>query len=201
MKHMLGGARAALAGLTFLAAGASHLTGVAVGGPMGERGDGQPVDGAVRLERFERRHPSGHERRLGGRIQDQLAEPGPEPDSARALERHELERPCDPADARPRREIQGMSSTAHNDVWAVGTTGDLINDAYKTFAMHWNGSSWTLVPRQRSRSPTSACSTPWRRAAKTTRGPPDRPPRAGLLERWNGQHLEHRRRRARIRRP
>jgi len=43
-------------------------------------------------------------------------------------------------------EIAAMSSAGPDDVWAVGAKGNLAGDAWVTFAMHWNGSSWKVVP-------------------------------------------------------
>ena len=88
-----------------------------------------------------------------------------------------------PATAGPDTEIQGMSSTARGDVWAVGTTGDFTGSTSQPFAMHWNGSSWALVPTPSfafaelasvaSRSKTDAWATGLNGSG-------------GLLEHWNG---------------
>ena len=186
MKHMLGGARAALAGLTFLAAGASHLTGVAVAAPWAKEATVNPLTGPSDWNVLNAVTRAGTNDGWAGGYKINW----PNPDRNQILLEHwsgtSWSVHATPPTLGPDTEIEGMSSTAHNDVWAVGTTGDLINDAYKTFAMHWNGSSWTLVATSTfpladlgvldavaARSKTNA----WA-AGSTAAG--------GLLEHWNG---------------
>jgi hypothetical protein len=88
-----------------------------------------------------------------------------------------------PATAGPDSQIQGMASTGKDDVWAVGTTGDFLGGTSQTFAMHWNGSSWALVPTP---SFTSAALQ-----AVAARSPSDAwasggNDAGGLLEHWDG---------------
>lgn len=44
--------------------------------------------------------------------------------------------------------LEGISSVSANDVWAVGNSAAQSEPpvAYKTMVLHWNGSSWTVVP-------------------------------------------------------
>ncbi len=44
-----------------------------------------------------------------------------------------------------RNNIFGVTAIASNDVWAVGRSGNDPNGDYRTLAMHWNGSAWTII--------------------------------------------------------
>jgi hypothetical protein len=88
-----------------------------------------------------------------------------------------------PATTGPDSAIRGMASTARNDVWAVGGTGDFTGSTSQPFAMHWNGSSWALIP-----TPSFAFAELESVAARTktnawTSGANGA---GGLLEHWNG---------------
>ena len=41
--------------------------------------------------------------------------------------------------------LSGVTAIAANDVWAVGASGDVNHEA-RTFTVHWNGTSWSIVP-------------------------------------------------------
>jgi hypothetical protein len=41
--------------------------------------------------------------------------------------------------------LYGVTALAENDVWAVGTQKD-GNDVFHTLSMHWDGSTWMVVP-------------------------------------------------------
>jgi hypothetical protein len=88
-----------------------------------------------------------------------------------------------PATVGPDTQIQGMASTAHNDVWAVGATGDFVAGTSESFAMRWNGSTWALVP-----TPTFSYSTLQSVAARsrTDAWASGANSSGGLLEHWNG---------------
>ncbi|MEO8289176.1 MAG: S-layer homology domain-containing protein [Chloroflexota bacterium] len=42
--------------------------------------------------------------------------------------------------------LAAVAAVGHNDVWAVGSYIDASASAYQTLIVHWNGSSWSLVP-------------------------------------------------------
>jgi hypothetical protein len=42
--------------------------------------------------------------------------------------------------------LRGVSAISTNDVWAVGGYRDLVSSVTSTFIIHWNGSSWSIVP-------------------------------------------------------
>jgi hypothetical protein len=41
--------------------------------------------------------------------------------------------------------IYGISGTSAANVWAVGVTGDIDGEAFRTLIAHWNGRRWTVV--------------------------------------------------------
>jgi hypothetical protein len=41
--------------------------------------------------------------------------------------------------------LSGVTAIAANDVWAVGSFGDVTHEA-RTFTVHWNGTAWSIVP-------------------------------------------------------
>jgi hypothetical protein len=45
-------------------------------------------------------------------------------------------------------ELYGVDAVASNDVWAVGYHNIANYGTEKTMALHWNGSSWKIVPTQ-----------------------------------------------------
>ena len=79
--------------------------------------------------------------------------------------------------------LYGVSGTASNDVWAVGSTGASFTDN-GALALHWDGATWTIVP-----TATTSGADPLRAvvavaphnvwAVGTVDGIP-------LTERWNG---------------
>jgi hypothetical protein len=88
-----------------------------------------------------------------------------------------------PATVGPDTTIDGMSSTARDDVWAVGTTGDFTGTTAQPFAMHWNGSSWTLIPTPSFAFAELVAVASRSRADAWTSGGNGS---GGLLEHWNG---------------
>ena len=43
------------------------------------------------------------------------------------------------------KELQALDGTSSSDIWAVGHTLS-VSEGHQSLAMHWNGSSWTVVP-------------------------------------------------------
>ncbi len=48
--------------------------------------------------------------------------------------------------AGPYQQFKGVSATATNDVWAVGTYNPTPTSSLQTLTEHWNGTAWSLVP-------------------------------------------------------
>jgi hypothetical protein len=46
------------------------------------------------------------------------------------------------------RELQALDGTSSRDIWAVGF-GRTFSDGTQSLIMHWNGSTWTVVPTPR----------------------------------------------------
>ena len=176
--------RAILASLVSMLAGAS-MTGVAAAAPWTKQATVNPLTGPGDWNSFSAvTRPGTNDGWAGGyKINS------PNPDRDQILLEHwngtSWSIHATPATVGPDSEIQGMASTAHDDVWAVGTTGDFLGSgSSQTFAMHWSGSAWALVPTPNlanaalqavaARSPADA----W---AAGTNGSG-----VGLLEHWNG---------------
>jgi len=178
--------RIILAGLVGALAGATCMTGVASAAPWTKLATVNPLTGPSDWNLFNAvTRPATNDGWAGGyRINF------PTPDRHKILLEHwngtswSVQAP--PKTLGPDTQIDGMASTATNDVWAVGTTGDLVDNAYETFAMHWNGTSWKVVPTPAfppadvgvlqsvaARSATDAWAS-----GGTAAG--------GLLEHWNG---------------
>jgi hypothetical protein len=178
--------RRILAGLVGALAGATCLTGVASAAPWTKLATVNPLTGPSDWNTFTAvTRPATNDGWAGGYKIN-----WPKPDTYQIL----LERwngtswsvHATPKTLGPDTLIEGMSSSTADDVWAVGTTGDLFNDSYETFAMHWNGSSWKLVPTPSfplnqlgGLAAVAARSTTDAWASGDVNG-------AGLLEHWNG---------------
>jgi hypothetical protein len=175
--------RAILASLVTVLAGAT-MTGVAAAAPWTRQATVNPFTGPGDWNSFNAvTRPATNDGWAGGYTIN-----SPTPNRDRILLEHWNGRgwrvQATPAVTGPDNQIQGMASTARNDVWAVGTTGDFIGGTTtQPFAMHWNGSAWGVVPTPgfpsaallavSARSPDDA----WA-AGQTDSG--------GLLEHWNG---------------
>jgi hypothetical protein len=178
--------RVILAGLLSVLAGATCMTGVASAAPWTKQATVNPLTGPSDWNTFNAvTRPATHDGWAGGyRIN------WPTPDRYQILLEHwngtTWTVHATPKTLGPDTEIEGMSGTARNDVWAVGTTGDLFADSYETFAMHWNGSAWKLIPTPGF--PLTELGVLQSVAARSTSdawasGGVDG---AGLLEHWNG---------------
>ena len=176
--------RRILAGLVGALAGATCLTGAASAAPWMKQATVNPLTGSGDWNSLSAvTRPAGNDGWAGGYMINY-----PNPNRDQILLEHwngaTWKVQATPATTGPDSQIVGMASTARNDVWAVGTTGDFIGGSTtQPFAMHWNGSSWALVPTPSfsnaallavaARSPADA----WA-AGQNDLG--------GLLEHWNG---------------
>ncbi|MCW2914934.1 MAG: hypothetical protein JWN52_3002 [Actinomycetia bacterium] len=74
-----------------------------------------------------------------------------------------------PASSAPGGTLAAVASAAHDDVWAVGTTGNGTSgpDASHGLAEHWNGRTWSAIatPRPDSRSKLLGVTAPSRTLA------------------------------------
>lgn len=46
----------------------------------------------------------------------------------------------------PQSHLTGVACNSANDCWAVGHTGDTLDDNGQPLVMHWNGNTWAIVP-------------------------------------------------------
>ncbi len=178
--------RVILAGLVGVLAGATCLTGVASAATWTKLPTVNPVTGPSDWNVFNAVTRPGTNDGWAGGYKINF----PNPDRNQILLEHwngtTWSVHATPKTLGPDTEIEGMASSAPNNVWAVGTTGDLVNDAYETFAMHWNGSSWKLIPTPAF--PLTGAGVLQSVAARSTAdawaagGVND----TGLLEHWNG---------------
>jgi hypothetical protein len=174
--------RALIATLATVLAGTT-MTGIAAAAPWTKQATRNPLTGPGDWNSFNAvTRPGTNDGWAGGYTINY-----PNPDRDRILLEHwngtSWSVRAAPATAGPDSQIQGMASTARNDVWAVGTTGDFLAGTSQTFAMHWNGSAWALVPTPSfpnaafqgvaARSPADA----WAVGENAS---------GGLLEHWNG---------------
>jgi hypothetical protein len=174
--------RAILASLVSVLAGAT-MTGVAAAAPWTKQATVNPLTGPSDWNAFNAvTRPGTNDGWAGGyRINY------PNPDTHQILLEHwdgtTWTLRSTPATVGPDSEIQGMASTAHNDAWAVGATGDFVGGTSESFAMRWNGSTWALVP-----TPSFSYSTLQSIAArsKTDAWASGANDSGGLLEHWNG---------------
>lgn len=58
------------------------------------------------------------------------------------------QRVASPSPGAPNNQLLGVAAVSKNDVWAVGYA-NANNDGgiYRTLALHWNGSAWSVAPR------------------------------------------------------
>src|SRR6266550_9428652 len=61
-----------------------------------------------------------------------------------------------PNGSRQVNELHSVSALAENDVWAVGVSYNTERTSGSTLIEHWNGSRWSVVPRQ---NPSSSVNT------------------------------------------
>jgi hypothetical protein len=85
--------------------------------------------------------------------------------------------------------LEGIEVIGPNDIWAVGSKHDSNYSRYETLVMHWNGSTWTLVPSpnlgERAHLLDVSASGPnnvWAVGVYY----PHQGPSQTLIERWNG---------------
>jgi len=60
-----------------------------------------------------------------------------------------------PPNAPTNTTLNAISADGPNDVWAVGTYLDSVNEQFETFSIHFNGTAWSVVPMPMSPSGTS----------------------------------------------
>lgn len=175
--------RALLASLVAVLAGTA-VTGAAAAAPWTKQATVNPLAGPGDWNSFSAvTRPGGNDGWAGGYMIDY-----PNPDRHQILLEHwngaGWKVQATPATTGPDSEIQGMASTARDDVWAVGTTGDFIGGTTtQPFAMHWNGSSWALVPTPSFPSAALLAVAARSRADAWAAGQNGS---GGLLEHWNG---------------
>jgi hypothetical protein len=180
---MTGTHRAILASLVIVLAGTT-MTGVAAGALWTKQGTVNPLTGSGDWNSFNAvTRPAGNDGWAGGYTINY-----PNPNRDQILLEHwngtSWKVQATPATPGPDSQIQGMASTARNDVWAVGTTGDFIGGTTtQPFAIHWNGSSWALVPTPSFPNAALLAVVARRPADAWAAGQNDS---GGILEHWNG---------------
>ena len=101
-----------------------------------------------------------------------------------------------PNKALPQNELHAVAGSSATDIWAVGTALDPAASPAKTLILHFNGSSWTIVPSPSpdtsnntlfavaAISPTNAYAAGYHQALPTTANP--NPKSETLILHWDG---------------